>query len=99
MSQQGKRKTNVCWISIHNEKLKVFLRTYARSQFLCSLARFDIAKGVVHQPDQPHTFYARLLVFDKTSTQPHFAVVNCYDAMMSVFYSPVSTRSLIFLQL
>jgi len=27
MSQQGKRKPKVCWISIHNEKLKVFLRT------------------------------------------------------------------------
>jgi len=42
---------------------------------------------------------SRLLAFDKTSAQPHFALANCSDAAMSVFYSPVSTRSLIFLQL
>jgi len=29
----------------------------------------------VRQPVQPHTFYARLLVFDETLAQPHFAVV------------------------
>jgi len=28
-----------------------------------------------HQPVQLHTFYARLLVFDKTLAQPHFAAV------------------------
>jgi len=30
--------------------------------------------------------------------QSHFAVINCSDALMSVFYSPVLTHSLIFLQ-
>jgi len=30
--------------------------------------------------------------------QFHFVVVNCADALMSVFYSPVLARSLIFLQ-
>jgi len=40
-----------------------------------------------------------LLVFDKTLAQLCFAVVNCSDAVMSVFHSPVLTRSLIFLQL
>jgi len=35
------------------------LRTYAHSQFLCDLARFDIAKGGVRPPVQPPTFYAR----------------------------------------
>jgi len=59
---------------------------------LCSLARFDLANRGVRQPVQPHT-YARLLVFDETFAQPHFAVVNCSDAVMSVFYSPFSTRS------
>ena len=49
-------------------------------------------KGDVSQPVQPHT-YARLLVFDETLAQPHFEVVNCSDAVMSVFYSPFSTRS------
>jgi len=42
---------------------------------------------------------APLLVFSKTSVQPHFAVVNCSDAVMSVFCSHVLTCSLIFLQL
>ena len=58
---------------------------------LCSLARFDLAYRGVRQPVQRHT-YARLLVFDVTLAQPHFAVVNCSDAVMSVFYSPFSTR-------
>jgi len=42
------------------------------SQFLCSFARFHLANRGVRQPIQPHTFYARLLVFDKISAQPHF---------------------------
>jgi len=83
---------------MHNEKLKVFLRT-SHPQFLCSFARFYIANRGVSQPVQPHTFYARLLVFDKASAQHHFAVVNCSDAEMSVFFYPVFMRSLIFLQL
>jgi len=53
----------------------------------------------VRQTVQPHFFHARLLAFDKTPAQPHFAVVNCADVVMSLFYSPVLTRSLIFLQL
>jgi len=75
------------------------LRTYAHFQFLCSLGRFDLANRGVCQPVQPHTFYARLPVFDKTLAQPHFGVVTCSDAVMNVFYYPVSTRSRIFLQL
>ena len=47
---------------------------------------------------QPNT-YARLFVFDETLAQLHFAVVNWSDVVMSVSYSPVLTRSLIFLQL
>jgi len=47
---------------------------YAQYQFLCGLARFDIANHGVRQPVQPHTFYSRLLVFDKTLAQHHFAV-------------------------
>jgi len=53
---------------------------------LCSLARFDLANRGVRQPVQPHT-YARLFVFDDTLAQPHFAVGNCSDAVMSVFYA------------
>jgi len=59
---------------------------------LCSLARFDLANRDVRQPVQPHT-NARLLEFDETLAQHHFAVVNCSDAVMSVFYSPFSTHS------
>jgi len=53
---------------------------------LCSLTRFDLPNRGVRQPVQLHT-YARLFVFDETLAQPHFAVVNCSDAVMSVFYS------------
>ena len=59
---------------------------HAHSQFLWSFTRFDHANRGVRQPVQPHTFYARLLVFDRPA-QPHFAAVNCSDAVMSVFYS------------
>jgi len=52
----------------------------------CSLARFDLVNRGVRQP---YT-YARRLLFDKTLARPHFAVVNCSDAMMNVFYSPFS---------
>jgi len=49
----------------------------------CSLARFDLANRGVRQSVQPHT-YARLLAFDETLVQSHFAVVNCSDAVMNV---------------
>jgi len=70
---------------------------YAHSQVLCSLARFDLANRGVPQAVQLHIFYARLLVFNKTLAQPDFAVINYSDVVMSVFYSLVLTRSLIFL--
>jgi len=66
---------------------------YAYSQFLCSLARFDLAS----RPVQPRTFYNRIR--RDILAQPDFAVVNCSDVVMSVFYSPVSMHNLIFLQL
>ena len=53
---------------------------------LCSLANFDLANRGMRQHVQPH-IYARLFVFDDTLAQPHFAVVNCSDAVMSVFYA------------
>jgi len=59
---------------------------------LCNSARFELANLGVRQPVQLHT-YARLLVFNETLAQPHFAVVNCSDAVMSVFSSPFPTRS------
>jgi len=104
MSQQGKRKTEKTESLLYfytYQKSKVYLRRllYAHFQFLCSLARFNLANRGVRRPVQPHCFCARLLVFDKTLAEPHFAVANFSDELMSVFYSPVLTRSLIFLQL
>ena len=93
-----KGKLKICWTSIHNKNRTFTCVLHARSQFLCSLARFDLANRNVRQQVQLHTS-TPLLVFDKTSVHPDFAVVNCSDAVMNVFYSPVLTRSLIFLQL
>jgi len=60
------------------------LRTICTFSILVhSLARFDLADRDVRQPVKPRTFYARLLVFDETLAQPHFAVVNCSDVVMS----------------
>jgi len=58
---------------------------YGHSQFLYTSARFDFSNRGVRQPVQPHFFYARVLVFDKTLAQPHLAVVNCSDTLMRVF--------------
>jgi len=67
--------------------MKVFLRTMcAFSILVYSLARFDLADRGVYQSVQPRTFCARLLVYDETLAQPHFAVVNCSDVVMCVFY-------------
>jgi len=66
---------------------------------LSVLAKFDLANQGLHQPVQLHTFNAQLPVFDETLAQPDFVVANCSDVVMSVFHSPVLTRSLIFLQL
>jgi len=67
---------------------------YVHSQFLCSLARFDLANRGVRQPVQPHTFYARLLAFDETLAQPDiFAVMNSCVAALSLFSSDSLTQS------
>jgi len=62
MSQQGTKKTTVKSLLdfyIQSQKTKVFLRIYAHSQFLCSLARFNLANRSVRKSIQPHTFYAQ----------------------------------------
>jgi len=70
-----------------SQKINIFLRT------LSSLAKFDLANQGVRQPVQLHIFNAQLPVFDETLVQPDFVVVNCSDVVMSVFHSPVLTRS------
>ena len=87
------------WTSIDHKKQTFSCVLYAHSQFLCILVKFDLAKQGLRQPVQPHTFNAQLLVFDDTLAQPHFAVVNCSDLVVSVFHSPILTPSVIFLQL
>jgi len=66
MFQQGKTTTKNLLDFIHNKKRKFSCVLYAHSQFLCSLARFDLANGGVRQTAQSHTFYAPLLLFDET---------------------------------
>ena len=85
------------WTSIHHKKQTFSCVLYAHSQFLCNLAKFNLANQGVRQPVQPHTFNTQLLVFDEILAQLDFAVVNCSDVVMSVFHSPVLTRIPIFL--
>jgi len=75
------------WTSIHHKKQTFSCALYTHSQFLCSLAKLDLVNQGVRQPVQPHTFNAQLLVFDETLAQSDFAVVNCFDVVMSVFHS------------
>jgi len=84
---------------MHNKKLKVFLGTSCPFSILVYFCKIRSCKPGCTPAGQPHTFYALLLIFDKTSAQPDFAAVNCSDEVMSVFHSPVLTRSLIFLHL
>jgi len=70
----NKENGKVFWNSIHSKNLKFSWVLYVLSQFVCSLARFDLSNRGVRQPVKPHTFYARLLIFDETLPDPHFAV-------------------------
>ena len=76
-----------------SQRTNIFLRN------LSALEKFDLANQGVRQPVQLHTFNAQLPVFKETLVQPDFVVVNFSDVVMSVFHSPVLTRSLLFLQL
>ena len=76
-----------------SQKANIFLRTLSAS------ANFDLTNQGVRQQVQPHTFNAQLPVFKETLVEPDCVVVNFSDVVMSVFQSPVLTRSLLFLQL
>jgi len=76
--------------TIKNEK--TFCFPYAHSLFLCRLQVSNC------QPWVSSILDAYLLI-DGTFAQPCiFAVVNCADVALSVFYSPILTRCRIFLQ-
>jgi len=81
-----------CFMCVYlKTAISVFVAFFGEDRLatlLCTSARFDLESRGVRQPIQPHT-YARLLVFEETSAQPRFVVVNCSDAVMSVFYSPL----------
>ena len=86
--------------------ISFFQRSWCRLEYLSAHAHMALSQKLrltsgcaSNSPVQPHTFCAPLLVFKKTLAQPHFAVVNLSGAVMSVYYSPVLTHSLIFLQL
>jgi len=96
MSWQRKRKTKrLLDFYTQQKKTKFSCVLYAHSQFLCCLARFSFRNLGVRQPVQPHT-YARLLVFDETSAQPDFALVNCFDIVMTVLFPCFNTKPDIF---
>jgi len=62
-------------------------------QALCSLSTLHFATlGVWRVPFQPHTFCVRLLAY-KAFMQPVFCSGDSIDLVLSVFYSPVLTRS------
>jgi len=64
-----------------SQKTNIFLRS------LSALAKLDLANQSVRQPVQLHTvtFNAQLPVFDETSAQPDFVVVNYSDVVMNRF--------------
>jgi len=84
---------------MHNKKLKVFSRTLFAFSIHVYFSKIRSCKPGCASASPVTRFYARLLVFGDTLSQPPFAVVNCSEGVMSVFYFPVLIRSLIFLQL
>jgi len=73
------------------------LRTLFAFSILVQFTSFKLSTlGVSH----PSCIRTDRLLYDETFVQLCIlAVVNCADAAVSVFYSPVSTRCRIFLQL
>jgi len=82
---------------MHNKKTKVFLLTLCAFSMLVKFSKIQSFKTGVCASQSSRTLSA--LVFHETLPQPHFAVVNCSDVAMSVFYSPVLTPSLIYSQI
>jgi len=75
------------------------LRTLYAFSILVQFNKFRIVNPKC-SPSQPHTFSARLQLFDEPFAQPDVStVVNCTVVALSVFHSTVLMRSLIFLQL
>jgi len=69
---------------------------FQRSKLICRISLCACAHGVKSEisldtgvcvKQSSRTLCAPLLIFEKTFAQPHFADVNCSDAVMSVYYS------------
>ena len=74
----------------HIIKTNIFLRTLCAFSILVQFTSFKLSTlGVRH----PRCIPSDCLLFDEKFAQPcKFAVVNCTDVALSVFYSPVSTK-------
>ena len=68
-------------LKIHNLYF-YFIQPFAIRNFRGTCSSVEMLKGyVVRERLGTPALYARLLVFDKTLAQPHFAVVNSSDAV------------------
>ena len=97
MFQQWKQK--VCWTSINNKKSKVFLRTLCAFSILVQLSKIrSFKRGCASASPAAPFLCSTARIRQDIIAQSHFVVVNCADALVNMFYYPVLTRSLIFLQ-
>jgi len=87
MSQQGKRKTKSLLDFYTKHKIESFLAYFMRILNSCVVSQDSILQNGVCASQSSRTL--SMLVFEETSAQPHFAVVNCSDVVMSVFHSYV----------
>jgi len=76
------------------------LRTLCAFSIPVHFRKIRSFKRGVRQPVQPYFILCSTArIRQDIIAQSHSVVVNCTDALMSVFYSPVLTLSLVFLQL
>jgi len=85
---------------MHNEKSKVFLRTLCAFSILVWFSEIRSSKpGGASASPAAHFLCSAARIRQDISAASSCSCKYCSDAVMSVFYSPVLTRSLIFLQL
>jgi len=82
-----------CTYNNHIKKRKVSCVLYAHSQILCSLQILNCQPW--ESPSPPHTFRSTAVRRDIRAAL-FFAVVNCAEVALKVFYSPFLTRCRIF---
>jgi len=99
MFQREKGKLNVCWTFINNKNSNVFLHALCAFSILVQFSKIRSFKRG-YAPASPAALFlcSTARIRQDIIAQSHFVVVNCPDALVSVCYYRVSTRSLIFLQ-